>query len=334
MNTRNRPIVLIRRKKVREKLRGHGAWKIAYADFMTAMMSFFLVMWLLSISSPKERGQIADFFKMPLKVALSGGQRSSDSESPIPGGGEDSRAERGEVTKANTTDTDAGKIKQDNLRLNRLRERLYALIKVDPRLRALRQHLLISMVERGLRVQIVDSRSRPMFSIGSAQVEPYMRDILRAIAPVLNDIPNRISLAGHTDDFQYASGERGYSNWELSADRANASRRELVAGGLDGRKILRVAGMADTMKLKNRGGYDAGNRRISVLVLNHHTEALIEKENAESDVIQADDAESMKKTVVPVRSGAAKPAPSSQPASPTPGVALKPVARTGSIGTA
>ena len=109
-----------------------------------------------------------------------------------------------------------------------------------------------------------------------------MRDILRAIAPVLNEIPNKISLSGHTDDFPYAGGDKGYSNWELSADRANASRRELVAGSLDSGKVLRVVGMAATMRLSDRGGDDAINRRISLVVLNKRTEQAILDENAES----------------------------------------------------
>ena len=140
-----------------------------------------------------------------------------------------------------------------------------------------------------------------------------MRDILRAIAPILNDLPNKISLAGHTDDFQYATGDRGYSNWELSADRANASRRELVAGGLDGSKMLRVVGMSDTMKLKNRGGDEAVNRRISLLVLNHDTQAQIEKENAESDATQLSDPQSIKQITAPAQPSDAAITPDHQP---------------------
>ncbi len=297
MKQGNRPIIVVKKRKSKHHEGSHGSWKIAYADFMTAMMAFFMVMWLLSIASPKELIQIADYFKTPLKVALSGGPRSSDSVSPIPGGGEDPTQKTGEVHKV--VDLDAQKRKLDDIRLNRLRENLDQLIEADPRLKALRPHLIINMVEEGLRIQIIDSQNRPMFKTGSADVEPYMRDILRAIAPVLNGIPNRISLAGHTDDFQYASGDRGYSNWELSTDRANASRRELVIGGLDSGKILRVLGMADTMKLKNRGGNDAVNRRISLLVLNHDTEAAIEKENAESDAVQISDPAAIEQITVP-----------------------------------
>ncbi len=313
MKHNNHPIILVKRKKHKRHEGGHGSWKIAYADFMTAMMAFFMVMWLLSISNPQELVQIADYFKTPLKVALTGGSKSSESISVIPGGGEDPTQKSGEVRKV--VDMDAQKRKLDEIRLNRLRERLDQLIEADPRLRALRPHLIINMVEEGLRIQIIDSENRPMFKTGSAEVEPYMRDILRAIAPILNDIPNKISLAGHTDDFQYANGDRGYSNWELSADRANASRRELVIGGLDSGKMLRVVGMADTMRLKNRGADDAVNRRISLLVLNHDTEMQIEKENSESDAMQINDsaASNLKEIVAPAIPSGATHNPDPQP---------------------
>ncbi|MEC5318458.1 flagellar motor protein MotB [Brenneria populi subsp. brevivirga] len=270
------------RKKRKSGHAGHhgGSWKIAYADFMTAMMALFLVMWLIAISTPMQLAQIAEYFRTPLKIALTGGSKSSESESPIPGGGDDPTQQQGEVKKSIKMDSPENRL--DEIRLNRLRERLDQLIESDPRLRALRPHLLIEMVDEGLRIQIIDSQNRPMFKTGSSQVEPYMRDILRAIAPILNDIPNKLSISGHTDDVPYAMGERGYSNWELSADRANASRRELLSGGLSEGKVLRVVGMASTMSLKQAAdSKDEINRRISLLVLTKEAQKNIEHENAE-----------------------------------------------------
>lgn len=280
MKNQAHPIVVVKRRKHKSHGSAHGSWKIAYADFMTAMMAFFLVMWLISISSPKELIQIAEYFRTPLATAITGGQRMANSESPIPGGGDDVTQQQGEVHKQPNID-DLKKRMETN-RLKRIRGELDQLIEADPKLRALRPHLKIDLVQEGLRIQIIDSQNRPMFKTGSAEVEPYMRDILRAIAPVLNEIPNKVSLAGHTDDYPYATGERGYSNWELSADRANASRRELVAGGLDDGKVLRVIGMSNSMRLSEHGGNDAINRRISLLVLNNQAEQAILHENAES----------------------------------------------------
>ena len=282
MKNQSHPIVVVRRRKSKHHGQGgHGSWKIAYADFMTAMMAFFLVMWLISISSPKQLAQIADYFRTPLAQAITGGERIADSDSPIPGGGDDYTQQQGEVKKQ--IDIETLRQRMESNRLKRIKGDLDQLIESDPKLRALRPHLQIKLVQEGLRIQIIDSQNRPMFKTGSAEVEPYMRDILRKIAPLLNDLPNRISLSGHTDNLPYANGERGYSNWELSAERANASRRELVAGGLDEGKVLRVVGMSSTMVLSNKGAGDAINRRISLLVLNKQTEDAIMHENAESE---------------------------------------------------
>lgn len=311
MKHQSHPIVVVRKKKSKHGGGHHGgSWKIAYADFMTAMMAFFLVMWLISISSPKELVQIAEYFRTPLAVAITGGPRSSDATSPIPGGGEDPTVQDGEVHKMIQSQGDTREIRETG-DLKKLQEKLEEMLASDPRLKGLRPHLMINLTEQGLRIQIIDSKNRPMFQLGSAIVEPYMRDILRAIGPVLDDFPNKISLAGHTDDMPYAQGERGYSNWELSTDRANASRREMIIGGLSEGKVLRVMGMGSTMQLKNHPAGDAINRRISILVLNKHAEEAIERENSEGEAITISDAGELQRQV-PGRSTAPALAPKVQ----------------------
>ncbi len=293
MKARNVSVIRVKRRK-RNGIKHHGgSWKIAYADFMTAMMAFFLVMWLLAISSPQELTRIAEYFRTPLQVAINKGERSSDSSNPIPGGGEDVLHQEGDILRQ----VEVVEANDEARKLNRLREKLDQLIITDPRLKALRPHLLIDMMDEGLRIQIIDRENRPMFMVGSAKVESYMSDILRAIAPILNDIPNKISLSGHTDDLKYANGERGYSNWELSADRANASRRELLIGGLDEGKILRVVGMASTVRLKQEDASAPVNRRISILVLNKQAEERIEQQNTGSDSLIINDSQEIHEVI-------------------------------------
>ncbi len=266
-----RPIV-IRRKKSGSHV-SHGAWKIAYADFMTAMMAFFLVMWLLAGVSDAEMEQISEYFRTPLNVALAGGDKSSASNSAIPGGGDDPMHADGEVA---LTVRDAHNYRLDQDRLQRLKTRLENMIRLDPALQSLRSQLKLDLVQDGLRIQIIDSKKRPMFELGSAEIQPYIRTVLRKIAPSLNELPNKITLTGHTDDLPYASGDSSYGNWELSAERANASRRALIAGGMDTVKLLRVIGAAATMRLPSDPPGAAVNRRISILVLNPRAQARIE----------------------------------------------------------
>ena len=266
-------------KKVINVAAGHhgGGWKIAYADFMTAMFAFFLVMWILSISTPKQLEGIADQFKMPLKVALAGGSKSSMTAHVIPGGGVDRVHMDGETRHAQA---ESGNDPDDGKRLEALKERLDNMIESSPVLRQFRPQLLIDITPEGLRIQIVDSNNRPMFDRSSAVVVAYMRSILRELAPVLNEQPNKITLTGHTDATVYSQGDKSYSNWELSADRANASRRELVAGSMQDGKILRVMGVASSVNLNQEDPFAAVNRRISIVVLNKRAQADIESGNA------------------------------------------------------
>ncbi|NVM86758.1 flagellar motor protein MotB [Variovorax sp. SG517] len=256
-----------------------GGWKIAYADFMTAMMAFFLVMWLLSISSPKQREGIAEHFRMPLRVALNGGDKSSLSASMIPGGGADPMHAEGEVRFAEANSQEDA----DASRLAEMKKKLDDLIEKSPVFQQFRSQILIDITTEGLRLQIVDTENRPMFELASARVVPHMRAILRELAPALNGLPNKITLSGHTDAIVYTN-DRSYGNWELSSDRANASRRELVAGGMTEGKVLRVIGLADSMHLDKADPRNPINRRISIILLNHRTQERIERENSTEPV--------------------------------------------------
>jgi chemotaxis protein MotB len=260
-----RPII-IKRKKGRHPHHG-GAWKIAFADFMTAMMALFLVLWILSTSNPDQRKAVAEYFRSPLVVALTNGDRDSSSNSAIPGGGPDPTFTDGEVRNND--------IRQESRRIERrhleeLKRRLEEAINLNALLKEFKDQILIDLIPEGLRIQLVDSDKRPMFEVGSAKVAPYMGQLLRIIAPILNQLPNSIQISGHTDSRPYAGGEKGYSNWELSAERANASRRELVIGGLDSGKLIRVSGMADELRFQGAGELDAINRRIAIIVVDSY----------------------------------------------------------------
>ena len=274
-----RPIIVIKRKVIAAGHHG-GAWKIAFADFMTAMFAFFLVMWLLSSSSPKQLTGIAEHFRMPLTEALKGGPAISNSPSVIPGGGDPITPKQEIQVPTSEEEKDFQANAEDIERLNNLKQQLDEMIESSPLLRQFRPQLLIDITPEGLRIQIVDSSNRPMFDRSSAVVVSYMHAILREISPVINAQPNKITLSGHTDATQYAQGDKSYSNWELSADRANASRRELVAGGLQEVKILRVMGVASSMHLNQEDPFAPVNRRISIVVLNKRAQAAIEKANA------------------------------------------------------
>jgi len=292
------PIIVIKKKKKHGRHDSHGAWKIAYADFMTAMMAFFMVMWLISIADPQTLGALADYFRMPLRVAMSPGKHQSDATTIIPGGAAGQQPTRNEsLPKSKPTRQDDEKMR-DRRALQGLKNKIEQLLISDPRLKTLRPHLFVTMITRGLRIQIVDSQQRPMFLKGSAKIEPYMAEILHTLAPVLNDVPNKMSIAGHTDNTPYLMGDHGFSNWELSTQRANSSRRALVQGGLAEGKILRIIGMSDTMNMQDTPADAPENRRISLLILTHTAEEEIEKENREGQALTITGAGELKPAVV------------------------------------
>ncbi|WP_273028087.1 flagellar motor protein MotB [Massilia timonae] len=286
-----RPIVVKRIKKVAGGHHG-GAWKIAYADFVTAMMAFFLLMWLLGSTAKGDLVGISEYFKTPLKVAMAGGSGSGDSSSVIKGGGEDLTRTAGQVKRGDsppekkTYDLQAAKAalaREEGQRLQMLKARIESAIEVNPMLKKYQNQLLLDITSEGLRIQIVDEKNRPMFSLAKAELQPYTKEILHIIGMVLNEVPNKIGISGHTDLTPYYS-DAGYSNWELSADRANASRREMVLGGLQDDKVLRVVGLASAAHLDAKDPFNPVNRRISIIVMNKRTEDAVRRDAATLDV--------------------------------------------------
>jgi len=308
--------IVIRRKRVVAAPAHGGAWKIAYADYMTAMMSFFLIMWILSLVPRDGLVGIAEYFRMPLMTAITGGHSVDVGANVIPGGSPSPIPNRNPLTqKPVSIDREAET--RDIRRLEDLKSELEGLIQSDPVLREFRPQLLLDMTPDGLRIQIVDQQNRPMFATGSARVQPYMRDILRELGPALNKIPNSVTISGHTDAVQYASGERQYSNWELSADRANAARQELVAGGMQESKIKRVLGLSSTVPLIKDNLNAAVNRRISLVVLNKRAERRIDEQDAAGDAaLTLQDASAPAPLLRAPGAGGASPLPGDAAASP------------------
>ncbi|NVD72634.1 motility protein MotB [Duganella sp. BJB488] len=291
-----RPIIV---KRIKKGGGGHhgGAWKIAYADFVTAMMAFFLLMWLLGSTTKGDLNGISEYFKTPLKVAMQGGSGSGDSSSVIPGGGKDLTRRDGQVKASddpqikktfNLTAAKAALEAEENQRLKALKQKIEAQIEANPLLKKYKDQLLLDITSEGLRIQIVDEQNRPMFALAKAELQPYTREILHAIGFVLNDVPNKIGLSGHTDSTPYLS-DAGYSNWELSADRANASRRELIAGGMADNKVLRVVGLASAAHLDKADPFNPINRRISIIVMNKRTEENVMRDGARQLDVDAED---------------------------------------------
>ncbi|MGI9134070.1 MAG: flagellar motor protein MotB [Rhodoferax sp.] len=275
------PIIIKRVKKGGHAVHG-GAWKIAYADFVTAMMAFFLLMWLLGSTTDGDKKGLSAYFQAPLKVALHGGSGAGSSNSVLSGGGNDITQSSGQSRRSESPEKAAKKLSNEKLKaeVNRREAKMLAALSAkiagaiasNPKLADFSNQIRLEITPDGLQIQIVDDQKRPMFDSGSATVKPYMRDILREIGVALLDVENKISLDGHTDRSSYGNAARGYSNWELSADRANASRRELAAVGMPEEKLARVMGMASSVLLEPENPLSPSNRRISILVMTKDAE--------------------------------------------------------------
>jgi chemotaxis protein MotB len=314
-----RPIIIVRRKKKGGHAHHGGAWKVAYADFVTAMMAFFMVMWLVTAVSKDQRAAIFDYFKNP---SMEPGKSSKPAPGQMgPGGASTSpidlhgglNAIRPTITKQKDigdkadpvlTRTVAGqdgasKIKStehtltpeeavaaqqaaEHKQLEALMAQLRQAVDKSQALEPFKDQLLLDITPDGVRIQIVDAQNRPMFDIGSAHLRDYTTAILRELAPYLDSVPNRISLTGHTDIRPYPSSN-GYTNWELSADRANAARRALTAGGLPDSKISRVVGLSSSVLFDKNEPQNPINRRISIVVMTKQAEEAALKTDVASE---------------------------------------------------
>jgi chemotaxis protein MotB len=280
------PIIIKKVKKGGHGAHG-GAWKVAYADFVTAMMAFFLLLWLLNVTTTEQKEGLADYFA-PTMASLSqsgsGGLLGGKSMQPdgamisnlgVPSAvssisppesgrkdeGEDARKAR-EMEEAELLE----KLRQiEEMSFEQARDQIRQAINKDPALSGLKDNIIIDMTPEGLRIQIVDQFNESMFESGSATIKPRVRTLIGMIAKSIEELPNGLSISGHTDSSSFNG--RDYSNWELSSDRANASRRALLDAGLKPDRIERVAGRADTDPLISDDPTNPGNRRISIILL-------------------------------------------------------------------
>ncbi|RWU26425.1 motility protein MotB [Pseudomonas alkylphenolica] len=279
----NQPIIVKRVKRFGDGHHG-GAWKIAFADFATAMMAFFLVLWLLSTATPEQKIAIAGYFKDPIGFSESGTPYIIDL-----GGSPQLAPEKTinpEVKSEPTPDTsiqlDQDKVESmaeqvERERLELLLQELQNKVEENPQLQKFKDQILFEITQDGLRIQIMDAENRPMFDLGSARLQPYFEDILLAMADTIKAVPNKISISGHTDAKPYA-GTGEFGNWELSANRANAARRALVAGGYPDSQVARVVGYASSSLFDRANPLNPVNRRIDIIVLTKKAQRSIEGE--------------------------------------------------------
>jgi len=301
-----RPIIIKRVKRAAAAHHG-GAWKVAYADFVTAMMAFFLVMWLVTAVNKEQRAAIFDYFKNPSMepgksvrpapgmmgpggastspIDLGGGLDAPHTlQSAKPGIGAPVAPPTPNALQQEAMDIDKAKAAveaAEHKKLESLMEELKKAIESSQALEPFKDQLLLDITPEGLRIQIVDKQNRPMFDLGGARLKPYTETILRELAVYLNSVPNHLSLTGHTDATPYP-GNSGRTNWDLSADRANSARRALEAAGLSTDKTARVVGLSSSVLFDRTNARNPINRRISIIVMTRKAEEDAAKTEAPS----------------------------------------------------
>jgi chemotaxis protein MotB len=249
-----------------------GAWKVAYADLVTALMAFFLLMWLLNNTSSNTKAGIAGMFQDPNFFNTEKGkailQVYEMQKSGILPGGRGTTPGAGDGGASTVTIEDTSEAERQ-----RMEETAQAISKAfnqDKLLEAFKDQISFDFTDEGLRIQIQDKVNQVLFDSGSSKLKPYTLSILKEIGQELSKLPNRVVIGGHTDSVKYPTP--GYTNWELSADRANVARRVLESSGLREGQVQRVTGYSDTIPLEGKDPTDAQNRRISIVVLSSATQ--------------------------------------------------------------
>lgn len=287
----NQPIIV---KRVKKTAGGHhgGAWKIAFADFATAMMAFFLVMWLMSSATPEQKKAISGYFQDPVgftesaspyAIDLGGTPTPAPDRTLNPDVTDTPESQPDEVepeVSSDMVETLADKLERERLEL--VLQELQNKVEENPELQRFKDQILFEITQDGLRIQIMDAENRPMFALGSAELQPYFEDILLAMADTIRAVPNKISISGHTDAKPFA-GRGDFGNWELSAGRANAARRTLVAGGYSEDQVARVVGYASSALFDRDDPLNPVNRRIDIVVLTKRAQRAIEGEQGSGD---------------------------------------------------
>ncbi|RMF10045.1 MAG: motility protein MotB [Alphaproteobacteria bacterium] len=285
-NDEERPILIKRVKKVSGGHHG-GAWKVAYADFTTAMMAFFMLLWLLNVTTEEQREGLADYFA-PTSASVSGssgsggvlGGTSLSKEGSMASGAvvmtmpkptetpDGSATGKDDESSSSDPDTSWQQAleERENMAFADLEEELRQSLQEMPDLAELAEHLVVDVTEDGMRIQLIDKDHRSMFKPGTDILYGYAQKMLQEIAVRIEKMPNRIEIIGHTDAKAF-SGKQGYSNWELSADRANAARRVLSRAGISSDRFSSVRGKAATEPLLPDSPRRAENRRITILLL-------------------------------------------------------------------
>ncbi|WP_421864736.1 flagellar motor protein MotB [Marinobacter adhaerens] len=274
--------IIIKRKKVVAGGHHGGSWKVAFADFATAMMAFFLVLWLTATASPEQKKAVEGYFRDPVGFTEGGSPNPVDLEGSASVVNEASPDIESSQIQIEDEVVDELSETLEQRRMQELFQELKEQIKQDETLQEFKDQLLIDITDEGLRIQIVDRSGRPMFDSGRAELKYYSQDILFELAKTLGSVNNKLSITGHTDSTPF-SGRPGYTNWELSADRANTARRALVAGGVRQQQIARVVGLSDSVLFDKEDPNAPVNRRISIIVLNKKTVDNIQSSAGQSD---------------------------------------------------